>query len=348
MNKEDVISYVKQFYPSTATKDVAKALNLSINQVRTLAKQHKVTKCKTYKQELKQQLVVNRRKWYEDNIPKFEPSHLQEQIIFGSLLGDGYISKGAERSINYYYQEHFGESQRMYREWKLSQLNDLNFKINGNFLHSTSHPYFKKLHSILYPNNTKSLSQSFISQCTHPIFLATLYLDDGSLTISYSYNKQKNTVYCHPSIILYTLNLPPHENHLLADHLNKTFGTNFVVSGHPHGHKSLLKINKEQDVRHLLNVIAPYVKCIPSMEYKTNLETNIKQKTENIYKKYGQSVNIVISSSERNRAYTFEEIELIIKLKTANVTDQAIADQLGRTYWSIVYKIGDLRKKSLL
>jgi hypothetical protein len=348
MDKGDLISYVKQFYPYTATKDVAKSLNLSISQVRTLAKQHNVTKCIKYKLELQKQLVVSRKKWYEDNIPTFEPTHFQEQILFGSLLGDGYISKGAERSTNFYYQEHFGEKQRKYREWKLSQLNDLNFTIKGNFLRSASHPYFKKLHPTLYPNDIKSLSKEFISQCTHPIFLAMLYLDDGSLTISYTYNEQSNTVYCHPSIILYTLNLTIHENKLLANHLNKSFGTCFVISGHPDGHKSLLKINKESEVRHLLNTISPYVKDIPSVEYKINLELNVKLKTNYIYKKYGQNVNIVISSSERNKAYTSEEIELIINLKKANVTDQTIADELGRTYWSVVYKISELRKKSLL
>ncbi|MCM3711665.1 hypothetical protein [Sporosarcina luteola] len=348
MEKDDVVSYVKKFYPNTATRIVAESLNLSINQVRTLAKKHNVTKCKLYKEELKKQLVIDRKKWYEENIPIFEPTHFQEQIIFGSLLGDGYISTGPQRSVNYYYQEHFGENQREYREWKLSQLNNLQFKISGNFLRSASHPYFKNLRSSLYPNGIKSLSKQFISQCTHPLFLATLYLDDGSLSISYSFNERSKTVYCHPSIILYTLNLPIAENKLLADHLNNTFGTNFVVSGHPHGHKSLLKINKEREVIHLLNIIAPYVKNIPSMEYKTNIKTNIKHKTEHIYKKYGRNVNIVISSSDRYKTYTSEEIELLIKLKQAYFTDLSIADELGRTYWSVVYKIRELRKKSLL
>lgn len=206
MNEEHLISYIKQFYPNSTTKDVAKSLNLSSSQVRTLAKQLNVTKCIKYKQELKKQLVIDRKKWYENNIPKFEPTHFQEQIIFGSLLGDGYISKGAERSINYHYQEHFGENQRKYREWKLAHLNDLNFIITGNFLRSASHPYFKNLQPTLYPNDIKSLSKQFLSQCIHPILLATLYLDDGSLTISYTYNDRNNTVYCHPSIILYTLN----------------------------------------------------------------------------------------------------------------------------------------------
>lgn len=241
MDLNIIIPYIREFYPTTTTKDIAKSLNLSIYQVRKIAKQNNITKCPEYKQQLKKKLVIDRKKWYEESIPEFQPSHFQEQIIFGSMLGDGYISKGAKRSINYYYQEHFGESQRLYREWKLSALKDLSFTISGNYLRSACHPYFEKLQPFLYPDGIKSLSKEFFSQCTYPIFLTTLYLDDGSLTISYKHNERQNTVYCHPSVILYTLNFTRLENVLLAKHLNLTFGTNFVVSGHPHGHKSLLK-----------------------------------------------------------------------------------------------------------
>lgn len=62
------------------------------------------------------------------------------------MLGDGYISQGAERSKHYYYQEHFGESQREYREWKLKTLASLGFSISGNYLRSKSHPYFNHLY----------------------------------------------------------------------------------------------------------------------------------------------------------------------------------------------------------
>lgn len=228
MHTYKIVHYIKQFYPSTSTEKVANALHLTPSQVRTLAKKHGIKKCERYKAELKKQLIVNRRNWYKENIPTFEPSHTQEQIIFGSLLGDGYISKGAQRSINYYYQEHFGENQRKYREWKLSKLHNLNFSISGNYLRSGSHPYFKKLYPLLYLGGIKSLTSEFIAKCIHPIFLTSLYLDDGSLTISYTYNENTNNVYCHPSIILYTLNLTKSENELLAAHLNTTFKTNFV------------------------------------------------------------------------------------------------------------------------
>ncbi|WP_153722656.1 hypothetical protein [Sporosarcina cascadiensis] len=135
---------------------------------------------------------------------------------------------------------------------------------------------------------------------------------------------------------------------MLADHLNKTFGTSFVLSGHPDGHQSLLKLNKEQEVRHLLNMIGPYVKEIDCMRYKTDVEENISLKTESLQEKYGKNIKIVISSSERVKAYTQEEIERIVILKKAKVAIQVIANELGRSYWSVVYKLKELRKKGNL
>lgn len=342
------MDYIKKYYPTTSTQKIADTLGISASKVRSIAQKHHIVKCPHYKERLKKELVKNRRNWYERNIPIFKPTMEQEQIIFGSLLGDGYISKGASRSINYYYQEHFGSNQRSYREWKLSKLANLGFSINQNYLRSPSHPYFTNIYTDLYPNNTKAITTSFIQKCTHPLFLLTLYLDDGSLNFSYYYNKKKNTVYCHPSIVLYTLNFLKEDNERLATHLNQTFGTNFSVSSHPDGHKSLLKINKEKDVRRLLNKFSPYAAEIPSMAYKTSVEENLNLKRENIMKRFGKNVNIKLSSSERNKEYTKKEIATIIKYKNLGYTDQDIADELGRTYWSIVYKISSLRKEGKL
>lgn len=348
LEQDTIFQFIKTHYPTMRTTDVAKQLNLSPYQVRSIAKKHNINKCEKYKQQLKQQLIQHRKKWHEANIPDFNPTLIQEQIIFGSLLGDAYISKGAQRSVNYFYREHFSNHQLEYRLWKHSMLKDLHFTINENDLRSMSHPYFTNLFPLLYPNGRKSLTTKFLSKCIHPICLATLYLDDGSLTISYQYNSSTYTVYCHPSIILYTLNFTKKENQLLAAYLNHTFGTHFVVSKHPDGHKSLLKINKESEVTYFLNLIKPYVKDIPSMKYKTSISENIKLKKDQIKMKFGKNVNIKISSSDRKKLYSSDEISTIVHLKKAGYTDQSIAEKLGRSYWSVVYKIREIRKNGLL
>lgn len=345
MIDERVLSYIKQHFPTTPTNQVAKKLHLSPYQVRSIAKKHRITKCPTYIKRQRKNLVKHRRKWYEKNIPDFKPTFEQEQIIFGSLLGDGYISKGAERSINFYYQEHFGEGQREYRKWKEEMLRNLNFKISGNYLRSPSHPYFTQLYNEVYKDNIKIINGTFLKKCTHPLFLTTLYLDDGCLSISYSYNKNKNIVYCHPSINLYTLNFTKEENEQLSQHLNKTFQTNFVLTNNPDGHGNMLTLNKESEVSHLLEIIKPYAKQITSVQYKTNIAENIRLKKEHIYKKFNERVTIKISSSNRRRKYNEDEIRMLIQLKRKGKTDKSIAEALGRTYWSVVYKIRELRNK---
>jgi|SRR5690625_212566 len=345
--KMDDINFIKKHFPTQPTEKIAKKLNLTTSQVRTIAKKYHIKKCETYKKQLITNLVRHRKKWYEDNTPQFKPSFEQEQIIFGSLLGDGYLGNGGERSINRYYQVHFGENQKKYRMWKLEQLEDLGFKISGNYLRSASHPYFTQLYKKLYPNNRKSLTNHFLNLCKHPLFLATLYLDDGSLTISYNQNERTNIVYCHPSIIFYTLNFSKDENEKLANHLNTTFNTNFVVSGHPDGNGSLLKINKVSEVEHLIKIVKPYVTGIPSMKYKYSIEENVRLKKEHNRNKFGNNIQIKISSSKRRRTYTDKEINIVIQMKQEGYTNQQIADQLDRTYWSVVYKLTELRKSGL-
>ncbi|MEI3609690.1 hypothetical protein [Pseudogracilibacillus sp. SO10305] len=153
MNDPYVIDYIKKHFPNHKTQSVADHLQLTVSQVRTIAKNHRIQKCEEYKANLKRQLIIDRKKWFEDNIPALNPTFLQEQIIFDSVIGDRYISRGVDRSVNCYYQKHFGENERGYRERKLSHLQDLQFTIKGNYLRSSSHPYYNSLHQQLYKNN---------------------------------------------------------------------------------------------------------------------------------------------------------------------------------------------------
>src|SRR5699024_11662630 len=129
MQPKSIISQVIKLYPTTSNKKIAKKLNLTTSQVRTIANQNGVEKCRLYKERLKNDLIINRRKWYEESIPDFSPTKIQEQIILGSLLGDGGISKGGKRSINYYYQEHLCDLQQEYQQSKLSKINSHHFNI---------------------------------------------------------------------------------------------------------------------------------------------------------------------------------------------------------------------------
>ncbi|UJL45681.1 hypothetical protein KFZ58_14980 [Virgibacillus sp. NKC19-16] len=44
------------------------------------------------------------------------------------------------------------------------------------------------------------------------------------------------------------------------------------------------------------------------------------------------------------RAYSDDEVQEIIQLKQCGYTDKEIANLIGRSYWSVVYKLSELKK----
>ncbi|RKD24224.1 hypothetical protein BEP19_07410 [Ammoniphilus oxalaticus] len=84
------------------------------------------------------------------------------------------------------------------------------------------------------------------------------------------------------------------------------------------------------------------------MEYKTCLRKNIQLKTHDIKGKFGDNICIKLSSSGRRKVNSNTEIKTLIKLKKSGSTDKAIAQQLNQTYWSVVYKLRELRKTEFL
>jgi hypothetical protein len=57
---------------------------------------------------------------------------------------------------------------------------------------------------------------------------------------------------------------------------------------------------------------------------------------------------IVATSPDRFKNYADEEIDKIITLKKKGLKDKEIAVIVNRSYWSIVYKLQELRKMGLL
>ncbi|MCF6093422.1 DNA endonuclease [Microaerobacter geothermalis] len=345
MTKNEIKKYIRDHFPNTPTEIIAKKLGLSIHQVRKIASQLKIKKDTHYLKELQKNLVSSRRKWYLKQIPVLKPTFIQEQIIFGSLLGDGGLTKGTKRSRHCSYKEHFSPNQLPYRKWKQKILSSLGFHFTHyNHLRSYSHPYFSKLYRSFYKDNLKIVPRELLPLMTHPIFLATLYMDDGSLILSHRPKNRQNIIYVHPTIVLYTLNFSKGENEMLANHLNETFKTKFVLSKHPHGNHYILKLNKVQEVEHFLSIVKPYVSQIPEFLYKYDLKYRLKKEQEKINSTFSETVQLQLSSSTRKRPYTNKEIKVMTTMKKEGYTDQEIADQLNRTYWSIVYKFADLRK----
>lgn len=348
MDKETMIEYLKNHYPHQPTEEIATTLGVTKAHVHRIASRLKIRKNPEFIKELRKKLVTARREWYLSQIPILEPTLLQEQVIYGSLLGDGSLTTWAPRSEHCSYREHFSPKQLPYRRWKEQLLAPLGFHITDSFhLRSYSHPYFTNLYEHFYENGVKVIPKKLLSDMNHPIFLATLYMDDGTLSLSHRYSKKKGIVYVHPAIVLYTQNFKKEENVLLAKHLNETFETHFVLSKRPDGHQYVLKLNKVREVEHFLSIVRPYVSQITNLQYKYDLHYRLRLAQETFEKRYGKRINVVMSSSKRSAPYSKEEITKLTHLKAQGYTDREISEILNRSYWSVVYKLVVLRKKDI-
>lgn len=84
------------------------------------------------------------------------------------------------------------------------------------------------------------------------------------------------------------------------------------------------------------------------MQHKMSISHKLDSKKDQILRRFGKDATLVLSSSDRRKTYSDEEIDKIIYLKQKGATYQSIADSLGRTYWSVVYKVSELKKQGLL
>lgn len=66
----------------------------------------------------------------------------------------------------------------------------MELKTRFNELHPTltsrNMPYFTELHNIFYKDNSKVITEENIKLLSHPIGLAVIFMDDGSLVIASS------------------------------------------------------------------------------------------------------------------------------------------------------------------
>ena len=280
-------------------------------------------------------------KW--DELTTYEKS-----LLLGTLLGDGHISihKKKYPNANLRYGEHFSIKQLEYREWKLKQAPRIFSSIiknnNGTSasLISKYDELFTWLRDHLYIAGKKSVPLHLLSECTDPVFLLALYLDDGSLCLTRSNRSNKNQIILTPHIALYLQAFHPSELNYLSQFIHTTFGHQFVLSRRNDGHNYILRIQKTQEALNFLEFTKSYATEIPSMAWKLDWDYRLSQeKDENPDK-------VVITSKPKND-YTEEDIEYIVTSKLRGETDQEIADALDRTYWSVVYKWQDIKKNRL-
>ncbi|MDQ1146298.1 hypothetical protein QE429_003125 [Bacillus sp. SORGH_AS 510] len=278
-------------------------------------------------------------------------NNIQINVLIASIIGDGELTKlyQGSRRKNSSYREHYGENQKEYREWKMELMNGL-FYITpkSNCLRSASSSLFTDLLALFYNHNgNKIVPASILQFCNLPHFLAILYMDDGSLCISTKINHRNKKIYITPHIYLYLQNYPKEELTLLKNHIQDNFQITLRLASRKDGHGYILRTTSVNETIAYLNIIKDVSDTCPSMFYKTNLSYRIEQETQKCKLKY-PDYELIVSSSNRNKNYSSDENKLLISLKKSGHSDKDIAILLGRTYWSVVYKLCELRKLNLL
>lgn len=200
--------------------------------------------------------------------------------IIGMVIGDGCITKRYKNG-NAYYQMSHCERQLEYMNWKINIIHKItggkthetqkimNNKIyKGYHFDSNRHPMFTKLYSRFYHKGRKVLDEYLVKHIT-PLAFAIIYMDDGTFGKHHANGKD--------SFFLCTQNFS-YSDQLL---LRKSFKINFGLEW------NLNKAKKSKDGTYnyrmrlsnrfnddFLGIIKPYIKLVPCMNYKLDLNAN--------------------------------------------------------------------------
>lgn len=341
-NKKEVIEYLLKYYPNESTEKICDDLGLSKSTIYTLARRNNIYKSDQYLKGLHNELMKCKENKYLANIENISLTQLESNIIVGSILGDGNLTF-SPRGRNAYYREHFSIKQKEYREWKISSIKSLKFRIeNECHLKSPSHPVFTEFYEKFYIDGIKTITEENIKLLSHPIGLACLYMDDGTLVIDSS-KKVIKKVNLFPRIAIYTQSFSREENIILMNHLKKRFGVILKIKKVKNGSNYILEINKKKDVIKFFNVIEPYIEKIPSMNYKIDIQTKFIKKADHLLNQGYTNINS-FSENIINNTYSREDEIFILEAKKIGMTDRSIAIALKRSYWGVVDKIRRMKK----
>lgn len=276
----------------------------------------------------------------------YKLSPIQINVLLASIMADGEITKlyPGSRRKNCSYREHYGVSQEEYRKWKISFLPELLYLTpKSHSVRSASLPLFTNLFPYFYSASSKKIPIELLHLCNLPHFLAILYMDDGSLSISHRVNHRNKKIYLLPHVYLYLQCYEKDQLNKLQIHIQSTFFLNLKLSSINNGTGFILKTTSIKDTMSFLNKISPIIISCPSMFYKTNLTYRMNIEISKWKKKF-PDYEVIVSSSTRKKNYSEGEISTLIELKKQRMTDKQISHRLGRSYWSVVYKLSELRK----
>ncbi|PIC75938.1 hypothetical protein CSV74_13455 [Sporosarcina sp. P19] len=283
-------------------------------------------------------------------------STTQQNIMLGSIIGDSMLThkKSKYKGIRSSYHEHFSIKQQEYRAWEVMKLKPyLSFIPRGDHIISKTGDLWSSLEEVIYSeklegkNRIKQLPLSILEKLDDLHSLATIYMDDGSLLLTTRVNHNHKKIYITPHIALYLQSFTYEELLLLQEQMKKLTTVSFRLTKLPSGNGYYLRTSRTANTLQFLQDLEHVVVTCPSMSYKTNWQYRFYLEKQKWCQKY-PNYQLIVSDRKRMRAYTEDEISDLRLMKQSGKTDQQIADTLGRSYWSVVYKISELRSQNLL
>lgn len=181
------------------------------------------------------------------------PSYIQEQVIRGSLMGDGSINNNIFSC---------GHSNEQYSKSKIKILDNLVTNVNnttysgkGSLMYkfsTKSLPLLRDIQEETYVNGVKKIKVNYIKKL-HPCGLAFWYMDDGSL---------QTTENKSPVCSIYTNGFEISDVKQISEYFNKVGYKNYVCFN---DNKPIIKFTPEGTIA-FHATIAPYI--MPEMKYK--------------------------------------------------------------------------------
>lgn len=179
----------------------------------------------------------------------------QKSIVYGTLLGDGYLRPSSEHS--YALALTHGQKQKAYLEWKLSELDNFvtkkNFYCTKHSFHGNAptyhfstitHPFLTETHDLCYPNRKKTVSIEWLSKLT-ALSLAVWYMDDGSI------NRRYRTIVLCTNCFSYT------EHELIRSYFSDKWGIDTKIEKR-RNEQFIIRINASQSNK-FLDIISPHI-----------------------------------------------------------------------------------------
>ncbi|UGY93977.1 intein-containing recombinase RecA [Streptomyces gobiensis] len=196
-------------------------------------------------------------------------SEQQEQVVLGSVMGDGNLSPNRRGRTGVRFRMGHGAKQADYLDWKVSLLGNIECSRTENakgavFADFTPLPELDELRQVIYfGDGKKHITWEYLKAMT-PLALAVWYMDDGGFTVR-SKGAQERTEGGTGRIEICVEAMSEGSRDRIVDYLRDTHGLDVKLRLAGARQIPVLQFSTEASAQ-FQKMVAPYIH--PSMEYK--------------------------------------------------------------------------------